>query len=107
VIVSFETRELKEAVLILRAAEARFGAVNAQALIALIADIEAFGDAEQLLAFMGDDAVIGEDDSLSLPVGANYRATFIAAGSRFGRNAGSRVIWSSVTRLKMMEVVGR
>ena len=105
-IVSFEPRGLQEAVLILRVAEARYGAVNAQAMIAMIADIEAFDNAEQLLAFIGDDAVLEEDDSLSLPIGADCRATLITAGKRFDRDAGGRVIWSSVTRLKLMAVVG-
>lgn len=105
-IVSFETRDLQEACLTLRIAEERFGALHAQALIALIAEIEAFKDADQLIAFIGDYAVIGDDDSLSLPIGANSRARFVAAGTRFERDVKSRVVWSSVTRFKLMEVEG-
>jgi hypothetical protein len=104
VIVSFETQFLQKTCLTIQIAEGMFGAVHAQALIALIADIEAFEDAGQVIDFFGLAAGCREDDSLFLPIGASYRARFLAAGKRFDCNANGKVVWSSVKRLKLMEI---
>jgi hypothetical protein len=106
VIVSFETQYLQKICLTIQAAEQTFGPVHAQALIALIADIEAFEDAGQVMDFFGVAAVCREDDSLFLPIGASYRARFVAAGKRFGCDANGKVVWSSVKRLKLMNIEG-
>ena len=103
-IVSFETRCLQKICLTIEAAERRLGPIHAQALIALIADIEAFEDAGQVIDFFGCAAVCPGDDSLSLSIGASYRARFLAAGKRFGCDPNGKVIWSSVKRLKLMEI---
>ena len=103
-IVSFETRCLQKICLTIQAAERRLGPIHAQALIALVADIEAFEDAGQVIDFFGFASVCREDDSLLLPIGASYRARFLAAGKRFGCDSNGKVIWSSVKRLKLMEI---
>jgi hypothetical protein len=103
-IVSFKTVALQKACLVLELAEEQFGAVHAQALIALLAEIEAFGTAAELIDFL--DAPVALNDSLSLPIGSDYRATFTATGARYGRDDEGRVVWSSVTRLKLMQITG-
>jgi len=103
-IVSFETVALQQACYVLELAEEQFGAVHAQALIALLADIEAFATTAELIDFLGEDAAVALDDSLSLPIGSDYRATLVATGTRYHKDAGSRVVWSSVTRLKLVEI---
>lgn len=105
-IVSFETAALQQTCLVLELAEEQFGAVHAQALIALLAEIEAFGTAAELIDFLVDDAPIALDDSLSLPIGSDYRATLVATGTRYGRDHEGRVVWSSVTRLKLVQITG-
>ena len=101
---SFEIRALRDSCLVLSVAEANFGILDAQALITMIADIEAFDTADELISYFGPDAVVHEDDSISARVGDNYTATFIPTGLRFDRNPDGRVIWSSVSRLKLMEI---
>lgn len=103
-IVSFETAALQQACLVLELAEEQFGAVHARALIALLAEIEAFGTAAELIDFLGDEAAVALNDSLSLPIGSDYRATLVATGTRYGRDDEGRVAWLSVTRLKLMQI---
>lgn len=106
-IVSYETPALQQACLALELAEQQYGAVHAQALIALIADIEAFENVGELADFWGDEVLITNNDSLSLSVGAHYRATLAAVGTRHQRDAGGCVVWTSVTRLKLLAITGR
>lgn len=105
-IVSFETAALQQACYVIELAEEQFGAVHAQALIALLADIEAFETGAELIEFLGDDAAVALDDSLSLPIGSDYRAALVAAGARYSRDGSGRVVWSSVTRLKLLKITG-
>jgi hypothetical protein len=72
----------------------------------LIADVEAFEDASQVIDFFGLATGCHEDDSLFLPIGASYRARFVAVGKRFGCDGDGKVVWSSVKRLKLMEIGG-
>jgi hypothetical protein len=105
-IVSYDTTALQQACYVLEQAEQLYGAVHAQALIALIADVEAFENGAELMEFWDEDLLIANDDSLSLPVGADYRAALTAVGNRYQRDADGRVIWSSVTRLKLLAIRG-
>lgn len=105
-IVSYETTALQQACFALELAERQYGAVHAQALTALIADIEAFENVGELIEFWGDELFITIDDTLSLPVGAHYRAMLAAVGARYRRDAEGRVVWSSVTRLKLLAITG-
>jgi hypothetical protein len=93
--VSFDTQYLQKICLTIEAAERTLGPVHAQALITLIAD-----------DFFGFAAVCREDDSLFLPVGASYRARFVAVGKRFACDANGKVVWSSIKRLKLTEIEG-
>jgi hypothetical protein len=105
-IVSFETEQLQRTCYSLAVAEVEYGAVHAQALITLIADIEAFDNACELIDFFGlhsDDQV---GDSLSLAIGSEYRTTLVAVGKKYQRDAGGRLNWSSVRRLKLVDITG-
>lgn len=103
-IVSFATAALQQACYVLELAEEQFGPVHAQALITLLADIEAFETGAELIEFFGDDAAVASNDSLSLPIGSDYRAALVAAGARYSRDGSGHVVWSSVTRLKLVEI---
>jgi hypothetical protein len=105
-IVSYDTTALQQACYVLEQAEQQYGTVHAQALIALIADVEAFENAAELIDFWDEDLFITNDDSLSLPIGADYRATLASVGNRYRRDADGRVVWSSVTRLKLLAITG-
>lgn len=106
-IVSFETRDLYECCCRVDIAEQRLGALHAQALATLIADVEAFDNAADLINFFDSDACITEDDSLFLPIGSDYRAKFVVAGTRFQRHGTGRVDWTSVHRLKLTDISRR
>lgn len=103
-IVSYETTELQQACFALELAEEQYGTIHAQALIALIADIEAFANAGELADFWGSDMLSVDNDALSLPVGADYQAIFAAVGTRYSRDVEGRAIWTSVTRLKLLAI---
>jgi hypothetical protein len=106
-IISFETRNLHECCCRVEAAEQRLGSVHAQALATVIAEAEAFENAQEWIDFCGLDIFIAEDDSLLVLIGSDYHARFVAAGLRFARNNEGRVVWMSVQRLKLMDISRR
>jgi hypothetical protein len=69
----------------------------------MVADIEAFENASEVIEFYSPDASF-EDSSLFLSIGARLKAKLVATGARFGRDAERNVVWTSVKRLKLMEV---
>ena len=58
----------------------------------------------ELIAFLDGGAKIGPDDSLSVAIGTDYRATLVVVGKRFARDSHGRVVWASVTRLKLTQI---
>lgn len=103
-IISFDTRELLECCSNLELAEQRLGSAYAQALVSLIADAEAFANAAEFLEFFGPAGRVGGNDTISLAIGSDYRVHFIAAGTRFGRSSDGRIDWTSVQRLKLVDL---
>jgi len=103
-IISFDTRDLLECCSSLGMAEQQLGSAHAQALVSLIADAEAFENANELIEFFGSEAHVAEDDTISLAIGSDYRVEFVAAGVRFVRDADGRVDWKSVQRLKVVDL---
>jgi hypothetical protein len=103
-IISFDTRDLLECCSSLEVAEQRLGSAHAQALVSLIADAEAFENAGELIQFFGSQAHVAENDSISLAIGSHYRMEFVAAGIRFVRDAADKIDWTSVRRLKLVEL---
>jgi hypothetical protein len=104
-IISFGTRNLLECCSNLAAAEQRLGSAHAQALVSLIADAAAFDNADDLTKFLAPAAQVDEHDSLFLEIGSDYRARFVAVGAKLVRDAGGRVDWTSVQRLKLMDIL--
>ena len=101
---SFEEQSLHDTCIELKEAEDQFGSLAANALVTFISDALASGNAEELFALYGDQIKISPDDSLSVAIGSEYSAALVVAGKRFMRYADGRVIWSSVTRLKLVEM---
>lgn len=83
-------------------AEAEYGSLSAAALTTFISDAQAFENVQELLDYPAQEIKILPDDSLSVLIGADYGATLVVAAKRFDRDAMGRVIWSSVTRLKLV-----
>jgi hypothetical protein len=88
-------------------AEQWLGVHAAQLLIGMLADIEAFDNAGELIDFFGKDANIAGNDSLSLAVGPTYRATFGAVGASVTRLGDGSPDWTKVQRLKLMDISRR
>lgn len=104
IIISFEDEQLHQVCVNLQRAEQMFGSMNAEALVTFISDAQALENVAELIELIGEDARILLDDSLSVAIGAEYRAALVVAGRRFDRDADGRVVWSSVTRLKLVEI---
>ena len=104
-IISFSTRNLLVCCSNLATAEQRLGSAHAQALISLIADAEAFDSADDLIKFFASATQVGEHNSLFLQIGSDYRAQFVAVGTKLVRDTEGRVDWTSVQRLKLMDIL--
>ncbi len=104
IIISFEDQPLHDACVDLQRAEQLFGSVHAIALVTFISDAQAFENVAELIDFLGDDLTFSAGDSLSVPIGSDYRAVLVVAGKRFELDAGGRIVWASVTRLKLVEI---
>lgn len=101
---SFETSRLKALCLVSHEAEAELGDVNAKELVMMLADIEAQGNGQELLDFMGDFAQVKDCDRLEVSFGRGCCALFAAVGKLFQRDAEGNVTWSTVRRLKLLSV---
>ena len=102
--ISFEDQPLHDYCVDLERAELMFGSVSASALVSFISEAMAFENVAELMEFLGNDIEISVDDSLFLSIGSDYRAALVAVGTRFSRDADGRVVWASVTRLKLVQI---
>jgi hypothetical protein len=103
-IVSFHTRELLERCSSLEKAELLHGAAAAQALIGVLADIEALDNCGELMDLFGEDAKIVKDNMISLNFGSDHFATFIAVGAKLVHLRDGNLDWRLVKRLKLIEI---
>ncbi len=102
--ISFENQLLHDTCIKLERAEQLFGSISAAALVNFISEAMAFENVEELMDFLGNDAEVSADDSLFVSIGANYRAVLVVVGTRFERDPGGRVVWASLTRLKLIQI---
>lgn len=103
-IISFDTDDLHDCCCKIEIANQKFTQVYAQAIVAGIADAEAFENAAELLDFFDGDAVLGEEDSLLVTISSNCKVRFEPVGRKIRRDDLGRVAWDSVKRLKLMEI---
>lgn len=105
---SFDTKDLQRRCASLEEAEAWLGYPLARSLLALLAEAEAFDRADEFVEFLGDSVTVEHSDRLSVVIGQNWDAVFMATpGTKFARDQAGRTRWESVTRLKLLEVAGR
>ena len=102
--ITFEGEPLHETCVDLRNAEQAYGSVSAAALVTFLSEAQSFETADELLDFLGGDAKILLDDSLSVAIGSDYRAALVVVGSRHTRDEGGRIAWASVSRLKLLAI---
>ena len=104
-IVSFGSRRLRELCSYLHEAYRWLGITHGQALIRLISDIEALQNADELLKYFGPAASpITERDMIIIEIGTKYKGEFLALGAKIRRDADERIEWSSVHRVKLIEI---
>lgn len=102
--ITFEGEPLHEICVDLHKAEQAYGSIAAAALVTFLSDAHAFESADELIDFFGKDINISANDSLSVAIGSDYRAALVVVGTRHKVDAGGRIVWSSVTRLKLLEL---
>ena len=102
--ISFQDAPLHDLCVDLERAEQMFGSVSAAALVNFISEADAFENVQELIDFLGGDLEVSVDDSIFVAIGADYRATFVVVGTRFNRDDHGRIVWESVTRLKLVEI---
>lgn len=102
--ITFEGETLHETCVDLYKAERAYGSIAAESLVTFLSEAQAFETADELIDLLGDDINILADDSLSVAIGSDYCAALVVVGTRHKVNADGQIVWSSVTRLKLLEV---
>jgi hypothetical protein len=102
-VVSYGTRDLAHRCTKLELAQAWLGATDAQALIDLIAEIESFENAAELLEFR--DGQVGEGDSLRVDFSPRYRALLIPVGKNIPRAKDGCLALEEIHRLLLSDIV--
>lgn len=102
--ISFEGEPLHEICVDLSKAEQAYDSVTAAALVAFISDAHAFETVSELIELLGDDIKILPPDSLSIAIGSEYRAALVVVGKQHTATPDGHVVWSSVTRLKLLQI---
>jgi len=102
--ITFEGESLHEACVDLHKAEQAYGSIAAASLVTFLSDAQAFETADELIDLFGHDINISVNDSLSVAIGSDYRAALVVVGTRHKVDASGRIVWSSVTRLKLLEI---
>lgn len=105
IIISYETEQLCSVCVESHCAEEVFGGISARALYTFIADAEACENALELLNLLGKDADVTLAPALFISLGSSYRLQLIPVGNSFNLDTQGIVDWSSVTRLKVLEIV--
>lgn len=106
-IVSYDSRDLLEKCLSLEGAGQLMGNFDdAGVLVSLLADIEAMDDAGLLMALFGAESIV-LNDTITVPIGPNHRAMFVAIGEGVVRRQDGSVDWARVHRLKLLNVSRR
>lgn len=102
-VVSFDTQELRDFCESLELAVATIGSAHAQELRTVLSDAEAAETAAEFIEFYSPFVSVA-DDSISLPIGTKYRASFVALSAGLDDDCGTGIEWSEVRRLKMMDL---
>jgi hypothetical protein len=102
-IVSFNTKALRDCCASSERAEAVIGSAHAQELISVLSDTEAVETAAEFIELYAPNVAV-DGDSISLPIGTEYRLAFVAVGVAITRNCEVELDWRAVRRLKMMDL---
>lgn len=102
IVISYASRELARRCTKLELAQEWLGPTNAQALVDLIADVEALENARALIAFYHPEVQAG--NSLSITFSPQWKAVLKPTGPKVLRTAGDEPAWEQVRRLILVDV---
>jgi hypothetical protein len=102
--ITFHGQPLHDICADLSLAEQAYGSVAAAALVTFLSDARSLETVDELLDLFGNDIKIAIDDSLSVAIGADYHAVLVVVGTRHSLDVMGRIVWASVTRLKIMTI---
>ena len=103
IVLSFDTPELRDGCTKLQAAQAWIGPMEAQALTQMIADIEAFQNADEVIAFLG--ATVDAQGCIMIDFSRKHRAILRSTLPDTPLDPGGIPIWQQVRRLMLTEIV--
>ena len=103
IVVSYASKQLAECCTKFELAQERWGSTDAQALIELIADIEALDNATDLVDFYGD--IVMQDEVLSVEFSPNCSARLKPSGRKVAKLADGTIAWDLVRRLIILEIM--
>ncbi len=102
--ITFEGQPLHDICASLEMAEQAYGTVSAGALVTFLSEARSLETVDELIELLGDDVDIATDDTLSVAIGADYQVDLAVVGTRHSRDTGGRIVWASVTRLKVLAI---
>lgn len=103
IVLSFDTPELRDRCTKLQTAQAWIGPVEAQALVQMIADIEALQNADEMIAFFG--ATVDAQGCIMIDFSRKHRATLKSTLQDTPLDPGGIPVWPQVRRLLLTEIV--
>jgi hypothetical protein len=101
-VISYANRALAHCCTKLEVAQETLGSAEAQALIDLIADAEAFENVAELIEFY--DAEVMSGDSLAVPFSPSRNAILEPVGKKIPRSENGKPMWEQIRRLKLVNI---
>jgi len=106
-IVSFQTKELLDLCSNKETAEKQLGPIVAQALITMLADIEALDNVSQVMDLYRNDAEICDDGSLVIAIATDCSAVFVPVGANLPDFDHGKPDLLQIQRLKLAKISRR
>lgn len=103
IVLSFDTPELRDGCTKLQNMQAWIGPVEAQSLVQMIADIEAFQNAAEMIAFLG--ANVDGQGCIVIDFSRKHRAILRPTLPDAPLDADGRPVWAQIRRLMLTQIV--
>lgn len=102
--VSYSTGKLRDTCLELHKAEEKLGRLIAIDLVDTIAEIESVAHADEISKNM-EHRRVHTNKCIKICIGERKTAVFVAVGEKYEKNVNENPIWSTVTRIRLDEIV--
>ena len=101
IVVSYGSRQLADQCTKLEVAQERFGPTDAQALVDLMAELEAFENVADMISFR--EAAV-ESDRLTVAFSPKFQAVFKSVDPKVARDVNDRPSWEQVRRILLVDI---